>query len=184
MLLLLSLFLLLLLLSSSILSLLLSNLLFLFSDVFFSHQGWWKISDFLPNTRRAFEKRKGRRGGLDFDTLEHGETYQKRDCWNCHSYCLNITLIIYTYYFRCFFRYFLNIRLIIICHSWRFQGKTRWTHSEQQGWLKWYPNTPPNKLWNIFTGFKHFRKASSWSKLSTQLPLISFLQSLVSPQRS
>ena len=91
---------------------------------------------------------------------------------------------IYVLFSMFFFRYFLNIRLIIICHSWRFQGKTRWTHSEQQGWLKWYPNTPPNKLWNIFTGFKQFRKASSWSKLSTQLPLISFLQSLVSSQRS
>lgn len=29
-----------------------------------SHQGWWKISDFLPNTRRAFEKIRVVVGGL------------------------------------------------------------------------------------------------------------------------
>lgn len=31
-----------------------------------SHQGWWKISDFLPNTRRAFEKRLGSSWGAWF----------------------------------------------------------------------------------------------------------------------
>ena len=107
--LLLLLFLLLFLLLSSILSLLLSSLLFLCSDVFFSHQGWWKISDFLPNTRRAFEKKIGSSWGAWFWHLGTWGDIPKKGLLKLPLLLFkhNINNIyIYTYYFRCFFLIF------------------------------------------------------------------------------